>query len=128
MPTKLDIRDFPERRILAINGINYAYELFESFGEGGLPVGAILQILARKDGVIVVRRLEELESLIQAEAEKAISSDDLVSRIIDVFLAETRYRGWDIDEGRFESIKNSLLRILNKAGAGKQTIQTNNNV
>jgi len=128
LPTKLDIRDFPERRILAINGINYAYELFESFGEGGLPVGAILQILARKDGVIVVRRLEELESLIQAEAEKAISSDDLVSRIIDVFLAETRYRGWDIDEGRFESIKNSLLRILNKAGAGKQTIQTNNNV
>jgi len=124
----LNIQDNPEKRQITINGINYAYELFESFGEGGLPIGAILQICLRKDGVIVVRRLEELESLIRAEAEKAISSDDLVSRIIDVFLAETRYRGWDIDEGRFESIKNSLLRILNKAGAGKQTIQTNNNV
>ena len=70
MLSKLDIHDFPDKRILAINGINYAYELFESFGEGGLPVGAILQILMRKDGAIVLRRLEEFESLIQAEAER----------------------------------------------------------
>ena len=70
MAGKLDIHDFPGRRILAINGINYAYELFESFGNGGLPIGAILQILAREDGVVIVRRLEELESLIQAEAER----------------------------------------------------------
>ena len=76
MLSKLNIHDFPDKRILAINGINYAYELFESFGEGGLPVGAILQILARKDGVIVVRRLEELESLIQAEAEKITEANN----------------------------------------------------
>ena len=76
MLSKLDIHDFPDKRILAINGINYAYELFESFGNGGLPIGAILQILAREDGVIVVRRFEELESLIQAEAEKITEANN----------------------------------------------------
>lgn len=53
---KLDFKDFPEKHMIRIEGINYDYALLKAFGKGGLAIGAILQIVKRDDETIVFER------------------------------------------------------------------------
>ena len=59
---KLNIEDFPEKQVIRIEGINYAYEFLRTWGQGGLPIGAILEIKARDDDTVTVERRIELEA------------------------------------------------------------------
>lgn len=53
---KLDFKDFPEKHMIRIEGINYDYALLKAFGKGGLAIGAILQIIKRDDETVGFER------------------------------------------------------------------------
>lgn len=52
---KFIIRDFPEKRLLEINGIRYAYTIFECLGFD--DPGTIFRIDERNKGVITISRI-----------------------------------------------------------------------
>jgi len=56
---KIKYRDNPERQYLEIEGINYSYEILKAWGEGGLPIGSVFQIVERKDGNIALKAIKE---------------------------------------------------------------------
>ena len=58
---KLNVEDFPEKQVIRIEGINYAYEFLRTWGQSGLPIGAILEIKARDDDTVTVERRYEFE-------------------------------------------------------------------
>jgi len=53
---KFIIRDFPEKRLLEINGIRYTYDLFESFGMD--DIGTIFRIDGRDKGVVTITKIK----------------------------------------------------------------------
>lgn len=55
----LKIVDHPDKGYIEIEGINYAYEFFKTFGINGPPVGSIVRIEGRQDGTIGVTKLRE---------------------------------------------------------------------
>lgn len=58
--TALKIEQDEDRDLVTIEGIRYSRELFRSLGIA--PVGAVLRIESREDGVLTVTRLPEHES------------------------------------------------------------------
>lgn len=54
----LKFKDYPEKQMIEIEGIKYAYVVFKEFG-GGLKLNTPFEIIERKDGVITINRLKE---------------------------------------------------------------------
>jgi len=54
MSERLKINNDPKKRIIEIEGIRYAYDFFKMLGEDGVPVGQVVKIDSRTDGVITV--------------------------------------------------------------------------
>jgi len=57
-PPPLKIKDYPEKKIINIEGINYSYGFFESLGIEGLSVGSNFKIVKRENETITVERIE----------------------------------------------------------------------
>ena len=55
----LKIVDHPEEDYIEIEGIKYHYSFFSTFGIGGPPVGSVVRIEQREDGMVVVTKLRE---------------------------------------------------------------------
>lgn len=49
----LSVVQYPEAGIIVIEGIKYSYPLFR--GLGGFPIGTLLRVVARTDGVLTIR-------------------------------------------------------------------------
>lgn len=57
MNEPLKIIDYPDKKYITIEGINYAYELFIDLAFA--PVGTKLEIIERSNGTVALRRLKE---------------------------------------------------------------------
>jgi len=58
---KLKIEDFPEKKIMRIEGLDFDYEYFRLLGTCGCPIGAIIEVIKRGDNVITLERRFDLE-------------------------------------------------------------------
>jgi len=52
----LKFKDYPEKQVIEIEGINYSYELFKGFG-GELKLYEPFVVIERKKGIISINRL-----------------------------------------------------------------------
>ena len=57
----MKIEDFPEKKMVRIEGLDYDYLFFELLGKHGVPVGAIIEVVKRDDNLISLERRLEFE-------------------------------------------------------------------
>ena len=56
---KLDIKDYPDKKIIEIEGVKYSYALFTSWAKYGLPVDIPFKIVRKNDDVVYLEKVDK---------------------------------------------------------------------